>query len=162
MKPSVILTLALVLCSSCFLRARRAARLEGRYAIEVSAYGWHTVNPGGADRAWRNDAVSATLYTDSNCGMRFQDLPLERLLHHQLAGLKDSVLLSEDWGQLDGRESLTVRYQGMMDGVPTGLGLTVLKKGQCVYDFVLVGPPVQMEVSWPDYRSMLATFRTES
>jgi hypothetical protein len=156
----VLLGLCGVILASCMGRAARlAARMEGRYEMEIPASGWSGVPGGGADYAWRNEQLGATLYADSNCGSRYQDLPLERLLQHQMTGIVVEKRILEDRGQVDGRTALTVRLEGRLDGVKAGVALTILKKDECVYDFVVLGPPNQFDAIFRDYEAALATFR---
>ena len=157
------LALAVVfLASGCFGRAARmSARMEGRYELQLPTSDWRAVDAGGADRAWRNESLGATLYADSNCGKRYEDVSLERLLQHQLTGIPIEKRIYEDRATLDGRESLTIRIEGRLDGVRVGMSLSVIKKGECVYDFVAVGPPNQFDDIFRDYESTVSTFRVE-
>ncbi|MEE2749936.1 MAG: hypothetical protein VX519_00785 [Myxococcota bacterium] len=155
--------LVLVLCTGCLGRAARlSARMEGRYELTLPTKDWVGVDPGGADKAWRNEGLGATLYADSNCGKRYEDIPLPRLLQHQLAGIPIEKRVYEDVANIDGRESFTVRIEGRLDGVRVGMSLTVIKKGDCVYDFVAVGPPNQFDDIFRDYEAAVSTFRAES
>lgn len=155
-----IALLVVLLSVGCLGRAARmAARMEGRYDLTLPTSGWEAVDAGGADRAWRNASLGATFYADSNCGKRYEDVPLERLLQHQLTGIAIEKRIYEDRTTLDGRDSLTIRIEGRLDGVRVGMSLTVIKKGECVYDFVAVGPPNQFDDIFRDYETIVSTFR---
>ncbi len=155
--------LVLVLSTGCLGRAARvSARMEGRYDLSLPNQDWVGVDPGGADKAWRNERLGATLYADSNCGKRYEDVPLQRLVQHQLSGIPIEKRIYEDASNIDGRESFTVRIEGRLDGVRVGMSLTVIKKGECVYDFVAVGPPNQFDDIFRDYESAVSTFRADS
>ncbi len=163
MRRICLLGLCGVFLGSCMGRAaRQAGRMEGRYEMEIPAQGWSEVPGGGADYAWRNEQLGATLYADSNCGSRYQDLPLERLLQHQMTGIVVEDRVLEERSQVDGRTALTVRLEGRLDGVKAGVALTILKKDDCVYDFVVLGPPNQFDAIFQDYEAALATFRAGS
>lgn len=159
--PLLILVLV---ASGCMSRAaRRAERLEGRYQLGSPGSGWQVVSPGGADHAFHNDALSATIYTDSNCGSRYEDAPLERLAESVVFGVADAEPVMREEGQLDGRASLTVRQRGRLDGVPVELGVVVVKKNDCVYDLVLIAPPDRrFEQAWDGFQDTVRGFRAGS
>ena len=69
-----LIVLPLVGCAG-----RQASRLEGRYTLGDPGDGWRSVRPGGADFAWYNESLRATLYGDSNCADRYEDGPLRDL-----------------------------------------------------------------------------------
>jgi hypothetical protein len=152
-----LLALQLVGCAG-----RQASRLEGRYTLGDPGDGWKSVRPGGADFAWYNESLRATLYGDSNCADRYEDGPLRDLAKHLTVGIADDELVFEETHSLAGREAYTARRRGQLDGVPVEVGVTVLKKDQCVYDMVLIAPPgAPFEAAWSDFRGAVGDFDTK-
>ncbi len=140
--------------------ARQSRRLEGRYELSTPGAGWREVRPGGADRAWLNEELDASIYSDSNCGVRYEDSALSALATHLTLGLEDALEIEAEEGMLDGRRSFTRRVRGALDGVPVELAATVLKKDQCVYDLVLIAPPSTFEAALADFQALRDGFRT--
>ncbi|MCB9764650.1 MAG: hypothetical protein H6739_33050 [Alphaproteobacteria bacterium] len=161
---SALLLLCVAALSGCLSReSRHAEKLEGRYQLGDPGDGWRPVQPGGADFAFLNRDLGATMYADSNCGSRFEDAPLPDMVKHQLFGVVDpkAAPLHEAWTTLDGREAYTTRRAGILDGVAVELGVTVLKKDTCVYDLVVIASPGErFEQAWAGYQSMVQGFRT--
>ena len=61
---------------------------------------------------------------------------------------------------IDGREALSLRVEGKVDGVRVEVATTVLKKDSCVYDLVLVAPPSAFEAALAGFFSVQNGFRT--
>ncbi|MCB9744761.1 MAG: hypothetical protein H6741_12610 [Alphaproteobacteria bacterium] len=166
MRALALACAALALATACgpIRKATRdAERLEGHYQLGDPGDGWRTVPSGGADRAYRNKDLAATIYTDSNCGPRYEDRPLPDLAKTMLGGVADLKVppVLEETRQLDGREAYVARRPGELDGVTVELGVVVLKKDYCVYDIVLIAPPGgRFDDAWLSYEQLVAGFRT--
>jgi len=159
-KSGLILVLAAaVLCVSCSA-SRKSRRLEGRYVTSDPGSGWRAVKPGGADNAWLNDDLGASIYTDSNCGVRYEDNELRILAERLTLGLENEIEVSSEESMLDGRTAFTRRVRGGIDGVAVELAATVIKKDLCVYDFVVIAPPSSFDAAWRDYTAARDGFRT--
>jgi hypothetical protein len=136
-----------------------SAYMEGRYTLSPLPRPWKIVDPGGADNAWWHKQAGATLYTDSNCEKGYSDSALSRLARAQAAAIEAPELVSENTHTLAKRAAYTAHYSGHVDGVPVGVTTTVLKKGNCIYDFVLIAPVSAAEALRNDYDSHIASFR---
>lgn len=153
----------LLLLAGCASKeVRTSTKMEGRYVLSAPDGAWERVRPGGADHAWWNPDLSASYYVDSNCGVRFEDIALSRLVDAQLNGVGQGDALSEEYFTLDGREAYTRLTLGRIDGVPVELSVTVMNKNQCTYDFVLVAPRGEpFGAAWSDVRPTIMGFHTE-
>ena len=158
---SVVVLLFGVGLSACwpFGGGSSKAYMEGRYTLDPLGRAWKSVDPGGADKAWWHKKMGATLYTDSNCEKGYSDSSLPRLARAQAAAIETPVLVLEQTHQLASRAAYTARYSGHVDGVPVSVTTTVLKKGRCIYDFVMIAPVSGAEVLYSDYESHVASFR---
>jgi len=135
MRPWLLLLALLVGCAG---RSGRA--LEGRYSLGDPGEGWSAVRPGGADKAWYNAELSASIYADSNCGARYDDASLSRLIDSLSLGIVGQMV-HEEVRTLDGREALLRVFDGSLDGVAVRVGALALKKDKCIYDVVYIAPP---------------------
>ncbi len=153
----LVLGVSLAFIQGCGAR-RSAARLEGSYTLGDPGEGWDRVRPGGADQAWHNRALGATLYADSNCGERFDDAALARL-HDSLLGGVAGDPLREEVRTVDGREALLRVFDGAVDGVPIRVGALILKKDVCTYDLVYIAPPDRFDAGLSGFEAMIAAFR---
>ncbi len=110
---------------------------ETAYRIGSFATPWRRVQLDGADLAYRHAPTGAAVQLNSRC-RRSDDVPLSALLGHLLIGFTDREVLREERIALDRREALHAVLDARLDGVPVRLGVYVLKKDGCVYDFTLV------------------------
>jgi hypothetical protein len=153
------LLLAAALLTGCLPAAHRQARkLEGRYTVGDPGAGWQAVKAGGADRAFHNTALGATIYTDSNCGPRFDEAHASILATELVAGLQDVQTLREAPLALAGRTGVLRVHTGTLDGVPMQLALGVLNRDACTYDFTLVAPPDRFDAAYPGYEQVVRGF----
>lgn len=162
MKRAHLIAICLTALLGVGCGGRQARRMEGRYTLGDPGEGWRSVRPGGADMAWYNESLQATVYGDSNCADRFEDGPLRDLAKHLTVGIADEELVFEETHSLVGREAYTARRRGQLDGVAVEVGVTVLKKDLCVYDMVLIAPPGEpFEAAWRDFRGAVSDFQTK-
>ncbi len=148
MTRAVLVALALAGCAA--RQARVAQALEGRYRTGTPGDpAWTAAQPGGADRAWWNASLKASIYTDSNCGTRFEDAPLHVLVNRLLSGIADRQDVDERKLPVAGRGALYRARRGTLDGVPIQVGAVVVKKDACTYDFVLIAHPDAFEAALP-------------
>jgi hypothetical protein len=142
---------ALLLLAGCFAhKAHVSDTLEGRYVPGTPKDpAWKVEDPGGADHAWWNAALGSTLYTDSNCGIRFEDVPLPMLVNRLLAGITDRKDVDQRDLTVAGRGALYRARKGTLDGAPIEVGAVVLKKDSCTFDFVLITRPEAYEAALP-------------
>lgn len=136
----------------------RAKRLEGRYILPAPGEGWETVKPGGADHAWYNPSLAATIYADSNCGPRYTEARTEDLATELTAGLREVTTDRDEYRELGGREGILRVHTGRLDGVPVKVGISVVNRGACTYDLHLIAPPDAFDRGWPAYEQVLAGF----
>ena len=162
MSQRLLIVLAAVLlwgCGAGRSKQRSMARMEGRYQLGELPSGWEKQRPGGADRAWFNEALSSTIYTDSNCGKRFQDSTLSDLTTHLTAGIAIGAPLREETLTLDNRAALLRVYSGQIDGIRLKISVVVLNKNSCTYDMLYIAPSSTFEGGWADFVSAISGFQ---
>lgn len=150
---------ALVLAAGCMPASyRQAKRMEGHYVTGEPGDGWQAVKPGGADKAWYNDSIQASIYTDSNCGSHYRELRLPDLALESLAGLRDTTTLTEASRPIDGRAALLRVTSGTLDGVPVTVANTVTNKDACTYDLNYIAPATAFDAGMAAYQAVVDGF----
>lgn len=139
---------------------RRARRLEGRFSVGQPGEGWQRVLSGGADLAWFNESLSATIYADSNCAARFEDGELSDLLVHLTSGIARGEAVEVEERMMDGRAALLKSWSGSLDGVALKLATLTTKKDECLYDLVYIAPPARFDEGFPAFEQVLSGFAT--
>lgn len=99
---------------------------------------WRRVDVSHALLAFRDDARRATIAVNGRCGRDGDDVPLEALTHHLFLHFTEREVASSERFPLDGREALRTRMVAKLDGVSKRFDVVVLKKDECVYDFVRI------------------------
>jgi hypothetical protein len=99
---------------------------------------WRKIQVEGALLAFR-DPAGATIALNGRCGMDGDDVPLRALTHHLFLQFTARHVLDQRELVLDGREALRTELLAELDGVPRRFIVYVLKKNECVYDFLWIG-----------------------
>ena len=136
--------------------------MEVRYRAGGTGEGWEEGPAPPGDFSFYNRSLGATIYADSSCGRKYQDAPLVILSNHLTMGFDDVELEQETELTLSGRAGLERLATGSLDGVGVALATTVLKKGPCVFDMVLVAAPDGFERALRDYRHFRDGFDAET
>jgi hypothetical protein len=116
------------------------------------------VEPGGADRAWNQPNLGATIYSDSNCGNRFKEARVEDLATELTSGFQGVTQDFEAKQAIGPREGIVRTHTARLDGVPVRLGVAVVNFDWCTYDFVMIAPMGQLDALWPDFEAVLSGF----
>ena len=155
------LTFLFMLSMACGPKQSKEARKSHQnYQVTSPAGDWVRVKAGGADKAWFNRDMSATIYFDSNCKERFEDGTLSDLLTHLTFGLAQNEPVREESMTLDGRDALLRVYDGQLDGVQVRVGAVVTKKNMCLYDGLYIAPPARFEDGWGSFVQVVSGFQT--
>ena len=158
MKHLVFVALLITACGPKQSKEARKSHLQ--YVVTAPAGGWVKVKPGGADKAWFQQDLSATIYFDSNCKERFEDGTLSDLLTHLTFGMAQNEPVREESMTLDGRDALLRVYDGSLDGVQVRVGAVVTKKNMCLFDGLYIAPPSTFEDGWGSFVEVVSGFRT--
>jgi hypothetical protein len=102
--------------------------------------GWRAIDADGALLAFRDDAAEVSVALNGRCGLDGDDVPLEALTHHLFLHFTDATLVAQQRFELAGRAALRTELTAALDGVPMHYVVVVLKKNNCVYDFMFVNP----------------------
>lgn len=132
-----------------------------RYRGADLTEGWAPAAAPPGDFAYYNERLGATVYADTSCGKRFDDAPLTVLSNHLTMGFQDVETETETLLTLGGRDGLERVSTASLDGVRVALASTVIKKGPCVFDLVLIAAVPGFEESLRDYRSFRDGFDAE-
>jgi hypothetical protein len=111
------------------------------FRLPPAPAGWRRIAVTDATLAFRDDAEDASILINARCGDRRADPPLEALRNHLIAGTTERVVSFEETIPFDAREAIHTHVVAKLDGVPMAYDIFVLKKDDCVYDFVRVFAP---------------------
>jgi len=123
--------------------------------------GMRTVQSDDARLAFQNDQAGATIAIGARCGEEADDVPLRALVQHLFLQFEDRTLLSERELVLDSRAALRAELIARLDGVKRHFVVVVMKKDECVYDFLHVdggGDGAAQVRSRQDFSKMIEGF----
>lgn len=163
--------LGIALLSGCATTSGAKQTSDGWYVRMVPAGGkdmrvsWITGSPGGAwsrdpartaDVAWTHDGLAATIYGDTTCGKRYDDVPLTVLVNHLTLGFTDMETQEQVELDIAERGGLRRIFTAQLDGRPIKLASTVVKKGPCIFDLVYVtARPDRFDDGWDAYQAVV-------
>jgi hypothetical protein len=159
----VVIAVGLLLggCRSVNLRDGVVVTPDTRYRIGPIPADWHQVNLKDSDFSWVTSPAEFAFWVDSTC-KQFDDIPLVALNRQLLIGFTEVQKVGQKTQTLDGREALFSTYRAKMDGVQRELGLVVVKKDGCIYDFAYVAPVGAYATRLGQFQALVDGFATES
>lgn len=132
-----------------------------RYRVaEPDPAQWQQLKFADNDLAWVNRASGHVLSVNATCDDH-GDPGLDVLTTHLLFGFTDRTLKSRETKRLDGRDALLSNYLAKLDGVPVEIDLAVLKKNNCVHDFIYISPDGQAKAQRAQFELILSQFAAE-
>lgn len=132
-----------------------------RYRVaEPDPAQWQVVKFADNDLAWLNRKSAHVLSVNATCD-NHGDPGLDVLTTHLLFGFTDRTLKSRETKMIDGREALVSKYAAKLDGVPVEIDLAVLKKNDCVHDFIYVSPEGRAQEHRAQFDRLLSDFSAE-
>lgn len=111
--------------------------------------------------AFQNDQAGATVAIGARCDQESDDVPLQALVQHLFLQFEDRTILSTNEFSLDGRAALRTELKARLDGVWRHFVVVVMKKDNCVYDFLHVdggGDSTTLRQSRADFSKMIEGF----
>lgn len=147
------LIIAALLLSSCFGKgidtrgsviAYRKGVIEtegGRFRVGNLPAPWKPKKFGMRAIVFENPSTGETISVDAFCKRSADDAALAILSDQLFYGFTNQKILSRRLITLDGREALHSVLEGTLDGSRSLFETVVLKKDQCVFDFLRVARP---------------------
>jgi len=100
--------------------------------------GMHRLQSDDARIAMQNDGAGSTMAIGARCNQDSDDVPMRALVQHLFLQFEDRQIISEREFVLDGRTALRTELLARLDGVRRHFIVVVMKKDDCVYDFLHV------------------------
>jgi len=147
-------------CRSVSLNEGVVVTPDTRYRVGPIPADWHQVNLKDSDFSWVTSPPDYAFWVNSTC-KEYEDVPLVALNRQLLIGFTDVQKVQQRTAMLDGREALLSHYRASMDGVARELGLVVVRKNGCIYDFAYVAPVGQYASRLPQFQALVDGFATE-
>ena len=130
------------------------------YRVEAPSHQWVELPESAADRAWRNPNHNSIIYVKANCGNYFEDRTLNDSLLSLTRGLNTYPPISTEKIVISNREGLFQVQDSELDGVPLRLGILVLSKNNCLYDFLLISPKKSFQDTVADFMNTAQSLET--
>ena len=119
--------------------------------------GWLAERSRTSDFSWTHAGLGATIYGDSTCGERYDDVPLTVLVNHLTFGFEGTQTVSQTELELTQRAALRRVFTARLDGREVQVASTVVKHGPCIFDLVyLTVQPDRFDEGLPAYEAVTA------
>ena len=135
--------------------------LNVAYTVDHPSNTWVELSDSAADRAWRNPKYNSLIYVKANCGNYFEDRTLQDSLLSLTRGLHTRPPISTENIVISNREGLFRVQDSELDGVPVRLGILVVSKNNCLYDFLLISPQKSFKDSIGDFMNTAQSLNTD-
>lgn len=122
---------------------------------------WRRIEGAGDAVAFRDDAHEGTTIVNARCKVASDDAPLIALTNHLVMGTTERDIQSQETIPFDSREAMHTILRAKLDGVKMAYDIYVLKKDNCVYDFVYVASPEHFEAGVPGFERFVSGFHTQ-
>lgn len=140
-------------------RSGKVIMKKGFYQVGELPSSWTRQKLDKAVINFRNENLQSNLATEAFCDRAYNDSNLKSLTQHLFGGMQETEILSEDPLMLDGRAAQYTHLSGKMDGVPVKVGIVVIKKDWCLFDFFLVSSPESYEAAHRDFVNFYQGFQ---
>lgn len=125
-------------CASTAFDGRIYRDSEMAFQVGRPPAAWRAIEAEGTRLAFRDDVGQITVAVGGRCGRDGDDVPLTALTQHLFLQFSDRAPSEQVEVSLDGRAALRSTLAATLDGVPKTFVVYVLKKDNCVYDFVWI------------------------
>jgi hypothetical protein len=122
---------------------------------------WHRLESGGSSVGFRDESHDATVVVNARCNIPSDDAPLLALTNHLMIGTTEREVTSQEIIPFDNREAMHSILRAKLDGVLLVWNAYVLKKDNCVYDFVYVAPPAHFDSGVGAFDRFVMGFHTQ-
>ena len=146
----------LVFFSACI----GAKKIGTTYQLSEPSFHWQPIPQNAADYAWRNPKQYATIYVKANCGSYFEDRSLEDSILSLTRGLYVSEPITQESIRISNRKGVFQVMDSELDGIPLRLGMLVVSKNNCLYDFLLIAPKKFFADSIADFLNTAQSLNT--
>lgn len=130
------------------------------YHIVQPSHLWQALPQSPADHAWKQPQLSSTIYVKANCGSYFEDRNLSDSILSLTRGLQVSEPISQEELRIANRKAMFQVMDSNIDGIPIRLGMIVLSKNNCLYDFLMIAPQKNFAEGIADFLNMAQSLDT--
>lgn len=133
---------------------------KGSYGVGILPNTWRQKHVGRYKAlVLYNESYQSTIESDAFCDRSFDDASLKVLTNHLHVGISEQKIKKETNLMLDGRGAFRSVISGKVDGVEVVLDSVVIKKDNCLFDFVLISIPGEYSRALSDFENFFGGFR---
>lgn len=161
MRLAQTLFICLAACSAPALNGGVWNVGDGHFRMGPMPKTWRQLETKGPAVGFRDDPNEASVLVGARCKVASDDAPLLALTNHLLMGTTEREIKKQETIPFDGREAMHTVLDAKLDGVRMSYDIFVLKKDECVYDFVFVSEPGRFEQGAPAFEQFVTGFHTQ-
>jgi len=131
----------------------------GRFRIGSLSNSWFQKNIDYKALFFVSRRLQASITVDAFCKGSFDDAPLPILSQQLFYNLERYKIKSQKDFQLDDRAAQRTLVEGKLDGAAVVMDAVVMKKNECVFDFVYTSLPADYQEGKADFESLYQGFK---
>jgi len=131
------------------------------YRVGVLSHDWERIHPEVRAVAFYDQSSQSTIATNAFCRETFEDAQRADLISSMTGGISRLKILHEEELELDDRTALKRHMSGELDGVPIELEHVLVKKNNCMFDFVAISEVPMTDKVQTDFASFYQSFHYE-
>ncbi|MFN8369463.1 MAG: hypothetical protein U0T83_02430 [Bacteriovoracaceae bacterium] len=133
-----VIFVTLVSCSSAPVDPKST-----NYKLNFESHDWEKISAEKSDYAFSKSKTNSIMMINSSC-LKYKDVPLVNLQDSLLTGIDDLTIIEQEKINWAGRDAISLRAKGKIDGVTVNLMVRILKRDTCNYDFILIQPKEEL------------------
>lgn len=149
--------LAMVILVSCSFSGKSNDIKSSVLKLNVNLKNWEILPPEASDYAFANPISNSIITVNSLCG-KYASTSLKHLTENLMGGINDIQTTNRQTLNFVAREALWSEMTGKTDGVPVYLVVQIVRKNDCIYDFILISSTDEIrKKDMIDFKQLLST-----
>ncbi len=149
--------IALAIFAACSFSGKSTDIKSSVLKISKNLKNWETLPPEASDYAFVNPATNSIITVNSLCG-KYASTTLRHLTENLMGGIDHIQTTKRESLNFVGREALWSEITGKTDGVPVYLIVQIVRKNECIYDFILISATEEVRTKdIVDFKKLLST-----
>jgi hypothetical protein len=148
---------ALLAIVSCSFSGKSSDIKSSVLKVSEKLKNWEALPPEASDYAFANPTTNSIITVNSLCG-KYASTTLRHLTENLMGGVDDIETTKRETLDYVGREALWSEITGKTDGVPVYLVVQIVRKNECIYDFILISATEEIrKIDIADFKKLLST-----
>jgi hypothetical protein len=153
----LLASLAVSGCAAGVVRDGTYRDPQNRFLVSLPPARWQSISLDGAGLAFRAPSLGAGIGLRADCNGP-ESGPLPAVARHLFFGLIDKRIEAREVVSVADTRGVRTRLNARLDDRPVTVDGVTVRRGPCLYDFVVVAPPEHFEEARLDFDAFLKSW----